>query len=363
LKRLPRNGRTPGALALALTLLGTTGAEAQGLKDQIGTVAKKPESEERSGWMKKMAGSSVDLSSYIGSGTFHTSGYTNPYVSTAVFVRPTYDLGTKYKLSLNGRLYLEEEFTQPDVPNGRRFTPYDMWLWLSAKDLHTFSRPKIRIGGVVRLVVPISYESRYAHMLTGVAGGFSATRTFELGSSATPEGKWNLVTAASSVATKYFYTSPLRGDEPGDTSGCRAFLPGGLAAGSAGGPAASESDRCGGPVNTNFSLTTSATVSLSHGKWNLATILLLSNTFRHRVAANVEAMLPSSSIGRSDSTWGIVSVSYSFTEHLGLSVGLSSFQPALDSRYRYPRFPFFDLSGGAAVNNFTQAFISLSGTL
>ena len=362
MKRLPRNGRPFGALALVFTLLGASGAGAQGLKDQLGTVAKKPENPDQSGWRKKMAGSSVDLTSYVGSGTFYASGYTNPYVSTAVFVRPTYDLGTKYKLSLNGRLYLEEEFTKPDAPTGRRFNPYDIWLWLSAKDLHTFSASKIRLGGVVRLVVPISYESRYAHMLTGVAAGLGLTRLFELGSNPTPEGRWNLVTAISSVATKYFYTSELRGDAPGDSNGCRPFVPAGLAAGG-GAPAASEGDRCGGPVNTNFALTTSATVALSHGKWSLATILLLSNTFRYRIDANLEAMLPASSIGRSDSTWGIVSVTYSFTDHLGLTVGLSSFQPALDSRYRYPRFPFFDLSGGAAVNNFTQAFISLSGTL
>ena len=363
MKRLPRYAIAAGGLALALTLLAPAGARAQSAKDQLGTVTKKPDDEGRPAWMKKMAGSSVDLSSYIGSGSFYSSGYSNPYVSTAVFVRPTYDLGTKYKLSANARLYAEEEFTQPDIPNGRRFSPYDIWLWLSAKELHTFSASKIRVGGVARLVVPVSYESRYSHMLTGVAGGLSLNRVFDFGSAPTPEGRWNLVTAVSSVATKYFYASELRGAFPGDSNGCRAYVPAGLAAGSSGGAVASDSDRCGGPVNTNFSLTSSATVSLTHGKWNLATILLIANTFRYRVAANLAARLESSAIGQSDTTWGIVSVTYSFTDHLGLSVGLSSYQPALDLSYRHLRFPFFDLSGGAAVNNYTQAFVSLSGTL
>lgn len=354
-----------GALACAVLHLVSVDARAQGVKDQIGTVTKKPTpaNEERPAWMRKMAGSSVDLSSYIGSGSFYTSGYRNPYVSMAVFVRPTYDLGTRFKLSANARIYLEEEFTQPDTPNGRRFSPYDMWLWLSAKDLHTFAAPKLRLGGVARLVVPLSYESRYAHLLTGVAGGLSLTRVFELGADPAPERRWTLVLSASSVFTKYVYTSELRGDFPGDSNGCRAFVPGGLAAGSAGGPTASEGDRCGGPVNTNFALTSSGTVSLTRGKLNLAVILLIANSFRYRVAANLAADLQPSDIGRSDSTWGIVSLTYSFTDHLGASVGLSSYQPALDSRYRNLRFPFFDLSGGANANNYTQAFVSLSGTL
>jgi hypothetical protein len=48
---------------------------------------------------------------------------------------------------------------------------------------------------------------------------------------------------------------------------------------------------------------------------------------------------------------------------LSLSVGISSQQPALDARYRYPRFPFFDLSGGANAYNYTQFFLALDGTI
>jgi len=48
---------------------------------------------------------------------------------------------------------------------------------------------------------------------------------------------------------------------------------------------------------------------------------------------------------------------------LFLVAGLSSLQPALDSRYRSPRFPFFDLSGGANANNYTQVYFALDGVL
>jgi hypothetical protein len=362
---MPRHARIGGGLVVLLALFGAAGAHAQGVKDQLGTVTQKPaDDQNRPEWVRKMAGSTAELSTYVGSGTFYSSGWHDPYVSAAVFVRPTYDLGTRFKLSANARIYLEQEFTTSDLPNGRRFNPYDLWLWITARDLHTFDASKIRIGGVARMVVPLSYESRYAHMVTGVAGGLTVNRAFEFGKDPAPERRWNLALVAGGIFTKYVYTSDLRGNSPGDSTGCRPFLPGGLATGSVGGPTGSESDRCGGPINTNFSVTTSGTVSLSRGKWSLATILLVSNAFRYRVAADLEARLAQSDIGRSDTTWGIISLGYAFTEHVGVSIGVASFQPAMDSRYQHLRFPFFDLSGdSAAGNNFTQGFASLSGTL
>jgi hypothetical protein len=364
LKHLARYARVTGRLAALAVLIYAGSVRADGFtKDQLGTVAKPTEDQSRPSWLRKMAGSSVELSSYIGSGSFYTSGYHNPYVSTSLFARPTYDLGTRFKLSVNARLAAEQELTKSDLPNGRSFYPYDIWVWLSAKELRKFETSKIRLGGVFRLVLPISYESRYSHMVTGVAGSLNLTRAFEFGRDPTPERRWTLVTALGGVFTKYIYTSDLRGNTPGDSTGCRPYMGGGLATGSTGGPSGSESDRCGGPVNTNFAITTSGTVSLSRGKWSLAAILLVANSFRYRVAENLAAQLPPSGVGQADSTWGIISLSYSFTDHIGVSAGISSFQPALDAQYRSLRFPFFDLSGGANANNYTQAFVSLGGTL
>ena len=119
--------------------------------------------------LKKFEGSSAEASTYIGSGSFYASGYHNPYASIALFVKPSYALGTRYKLALRARIYVEEEFTSPDTPNGRRFYPYDPWVWLSADNLHKFERSKIRIGGAVRTILPLSYESRYQNMLFGSA--------------------------------------------------------------------------------------------------------------------------------------------------------------------------------------------------
>ena len=66
------------------------------------------------GQWKKFEGSSLALATYVGTGSFYASGYRNPYASLAIFARPSYDLGTKYKLAVRARIFLEEELTSPD---------------------------------------------------------------------------------------------------------------------------------------------------------------------------------------------------------------------------------------------------------
>jgi hypothetical protein len=89
--------------------------------------------------------------------------------------------------------------------------------------------------------------------------------------------------------------------------------------------------------------------------------LIVFNMFRYD--APIDAFSPTDvPRGREDVTWGITALSYEISEHLAAAFGVSSYQPALDSRYRYPRFPFFDFSGTNA-NNFTQLFLNLNGTL
>jgi hypothetical protein len=104
-------------------------------------------------------------------------------------------------------------------------------------------------------------------------------------------------------------------------------------------------------------------LALSRGPWSATVLLLVSNAFRYSVPLDSNSSINASDLGRTDSTWGIVSLGYSLSDHVAVSAGLSSSQPALDSRYQHLRFPFFDLSGGANANNFTQAFVSLNGTL
>jgi hypothetical protein len=351
---------------VGVALLSAEGvAHAQGaVRDQTSAVTATPADQTAKSWIeRRFGGSYAELSTYVGSGSFYTSGYRDPYVSNALNLRPMLMLNEKYKLNLNARIYIEEEYTTPDTSNARRFYPLDSWLVLHAKNLYTAPRAKITFGGSLRATAPTSYESRYAHLITNLSVGAGATRPFEFGRPDAQGKRWNLILSLSGAATKSLRTSETRGNFPGDTTGCRLAGPAGYNGGGGGAP---DTDRCGGPLNTSYTFTTAGTAILTRGKWSFTTMLVVINDFKYEIDPVTTALIVSQTNqvprGRNDWTWGIVSVGYDLTEHLGLAVGVASYQPALDSRYQHVRFPFFDFNGGNA-NNYTQAFLSVTGTL
>lgn len=346
----------------ALQIAGTAWGQGA-VRDQSGTLTAAPTDQQKKSWLEqRFAGSFVELDAYIGSGSFYSSGYRDPYVSNALYLRPTYQLGTKYKLTLNARVYLEEEYTMPDNPTGRRLNPLDTWVYLSAKNLYTMPRAKVTFSGTVRAVAPTSYESRYAHLVTSLGASGVASRPFEFGRPNAQGKRWDLVLSFASGFSKALRTSAIRGNFPGDSTGCRTTGP----AGFTGGAGAADTDRCGGPLSTSYSFTNSLTTALAHGRYSLSGTLIVINEFRYTVDPTTwtgpTSMLNTVPTGRSDWTWGLVALGYDVSDHFAVQAGLASFQPALDSRYQNLRFPFFDFSGGNA-NNFTQVFLGVTGTL
>ena len=364
----PAVGRARVTAAVWVAIGGLVCAEARAdtaLPDVVHASISAPPGTKGAGLAEHFAGSAAEVSTYVGSGSFYTSGYRDPYVSIALFARPTYDLGTRFKLSLNARIYVETELTSPDNPEGRHFYPYDPWLYLSAQNLHTFERAKIRIGGVLRSIFPLSYESRYQHLVFGLGVGLNANRVFQLGHAVEKTKKWTLTLSLASLFYKYFHTSDFRGTGPSDTSGCRApdsaALGGATASG--GEPSVSASDRCGGPANPDFSFQNGGVVAVARGNLSLTTTLLVVNTFSYAIPLDQYTSVNAVARGRSDLTWGIIALGYQIRPRIGISAGVSSQQPALNARYTSLRFPFFDLSGGANANNYTQLFVSVNGTL
>jgi hypothetical protein len=354
------------AVFVGLTTLSVARtAAAQGaLRDTSGTVTvTAPQDQTKTTLLQRFAGSTAEITTYIGSGSFYTSGYRDPYVANAFYVRPQYDLGTRYKLSLAGRVYVEEEYTTPDTPNGRRFNPLDSFIYLNAKNIYTMPRAKVRFFGGVRASIPLSYESRYAHLITslGISGG--ASRAWELGRPNAQGKRWNLSLTWGEGFSKAIRTSDIRGSGPGDTANCRTSGPFGFV----GGPGAAEDDRCGGPLSTSFAITSSLAAALARGRYSLSISLIVLNEFKYTIDQGTFNMLPlptqyEVATGRVDNTWGVISFGYDINDHFALSVGLASLQPALDSTYQHLRFPFFDFYG-ANANNYTQVLVGVSGTL
>ena len=314
------------------------------------------------GWAKRFSGSNAELGSYVGSGSFYSGGYHDNYVSASLYLRPTLDLGTRFKLAATARLYFEEELTLPDNPTGRRFNPADAWLSLVARNLHTFETPKLVVGGIARVILPLSYESRYANLVAGLSAGLTLSREFDLGGDPSPDKHFKLSLMLMEVFTKYLRSGEVPGNLAGSSSGCRATATSGSTNTGPDGPSVSTQDRCGGPVAASFGLRHAGVVALTRGKLGLSLTLLIDNAFGYRIPRDAQTADRAVDTGRSDLTWGIVAFSYSLDDHLSLGVGFMSLQPALDAQSRNLRFPFFDFSGGTA-NNFTQAFASLSGTL
>jgi hypothetical protein len=357
--------RVFATLAGLATLAATSTTWAQtAVRDQSGssTITTSGVDQSKAAWQQRWAGSTAELTTYIGSGTFYTSGYRDPYVSDAFYFRPQYNLGTKYKLSLAGRVYFEEEWTKPDISNGRSWNLLDSIIYLNAKNLYTTQRGKVTFFGGLRATIPLSFESRYAHLVTalGVSGG--AHHTWEFGQPNAEGKRWNLTLTFGEGFSKAIRTSETRGDHPGDTTGCRTAG----TAGYTGGPGAAENDRCGGPLNTSYAFSTSGAAALSRGRYSLSLSLIVMNEFKYSIDSNTYAMVVAQSnqvpTGRADITWGVVSAGYDINDHFSVSLGLASYQPAMNSRYTALRFPFFDFSGGNA-NNFTQVMVGVSGTL
>ena len=137
------------AASMGFTCLLITGnVQAQGVvRDQSGTLTATPTEQDKKSWFDQhFTGSIAEVTTYIGSGSLYTSGYHDSYVSDAFYIRPTYQLGTRFKLTLNARVYVEEEWTTPDNSVGRRFNPLDSWIYLTSKDLYTMPRAKIRFS-------------------------------------------------------------------------------------------------------------------------------------------------------------------------------------------------------------------------
>ena len=290
------------------------------------------------------------------------SGYNNPYASLARSTRaPSTTWGRSSRFAERAHLR-RAELTTPTTPSTVALYLYDPWVWLSASNLHTFERSRIRIGGIGRVIIPLSPESRYQNMLFGAGGGLNVTGSSSSATSAIPiaSGRWSRPTHHLVQIRPDQHLSrrwPRRPQQlPRARDGVRRRWRGGE-------PGSAASDRCGGPHNPNFSDQQRVAVNLSRGKWFAGVSLLVTNTFNYSFPDDPLSAAAATPTGRSDMTWGSSTSAGRSRDRVSLSWGLSSLQPALDSRYRYPRFPFFDLSGGANANNFTQLLFAVDGVL
>jgi long-subunit fatty acid transport protein len=316
----------------------------------LGAGAAEPTISKSDGKVDQPLHASIALSTIVGEATFVANRDTNDaVVAQSVSLGPSYRLTDHVSVGLGWSLGWE--YTTPDGPPGapvnRRYSPSDISGSISHSDLWSDHRSGLRLSGSIRAIAPTSFESRQNHTITNVTVSPSLSRAFL---------KDRLTLSYGFGFTKYFPAQATRGfvgcaDDP-------SFLhPPGQEQPS------TDSQRCGGGgMNTNFSISNSLGGSYKFtDKLSGSIGIGLSRAWKFTPDGPVGSSGEPGLTGGLWQTTGDLSMSYAINDTYSVSGGVSSGQPALDSRQSRPRFPLFDFETPA--NGFTTFGVTLSGRI
>lgn len=285
---------------------------------------------------------SVALSQFLGIGTFVSDEYVrNSYYGYSLTIRPRYflldNLYMELTFSLQGEL---TESYQTSTTYPRQVMPSDLFLLIKGNNVSTIPVLGINFSPYLRLGAPTSYESQHRDMYLSIAPGFDLSRMF---------GKRVLINYGFRFS--YFWHGATNVKLNRDVALARID-----GAEDAGGGVI-----YGDTVNPEFSVFNRLmTTFILNNEWSITLLLGIQNTFMNNVAPSLDEFsseFADGGRGQSDSTMGVIDLSYQPFEHVGFSLGLSSSQPAKTADNKSFRFPFFDFSSEA--NNFTQVYFDV----
>jgi hypothetical protein len=294
----------------------------------------------------------VALDHYLGAGTFvDASKYS--YLSAFLTVIPQYLFGIgKQRLVASATARLAYEYTMPDNETGRKFSPMDTRIGLSAPALF---RDKAYTGIAftpnVGLTIPSSLESWNAGLITAINVGLVMSRSVKTVDFRMAVG-----------GSRAFYTSAqsgVRASDARDENGnlyvvCRSGEP-----------------VCGfSNMNPAWSFNIGGQV-----QWRATGNLLFYmgytffKTWRHAATSTLDEFTPKArdangnpvaavGLGQQDRTSAFFGASYQLNEHYSLDLGVSTIQSPLHDNGVNVRFPF--LSFGAWANNSTNIYFTLT---
>lgn len=300
-------------------------------------------------------GLNVNLDHSVGSGTFINSRYYSYFVGT-IMVSPSYTFQLQGRtLVTNARVYTSYEYTRPDNVNGRRVDfPYDPQLNASAPALLDWKATGITVTPVLRVALPLKWESRAAGMIASVGPGVSGSWTY---------GRVTLSHLIRGTRTFHGRSTielgegTTRGEDGFATFLCR------------GGEAT-----CGsGGANTMWSLSNWTTVDVqAMKKLNVSLGFIVANYWKYSVVSDQDEftskvrdsegnLVAQTGAGRTDLISGLIDVSYQVSGNTKVSLGLTTeTSPKTDDNQGF-RFPFFDFLGPAA--NRTEFSLAVDVTI
>ncbi len=295
------------------------------------------------------------LDHWLGVGTFVEPKYYS-YLAANLTVQPQFLFGLKgMRLAASATLRGTYEYTLPDNDTGRRFSPGDIRLGLSAPALF---RDKaftgISVTPSMGLVLPTSPESWNAGLVTSLSVAAAATRSFT-----TPIGGIDL--RLSVGGSRGFFTgasNTIRATTGRDRYGnllvvCRT----GEAACASAGQNTAWSATIAGQVNWRISGEVIAYVGYTFIKtWREAATATLDDQSPKALDSNGNPV-SRAGYGQVDRTSAFLGGSYQLNEHYSLDLGVATGQSPLTSTGQV-RFPFFAF--GALADNATTAYFTLT---
>ncbi len=343
------DGATPAASAARPTVTGAAPPSQNTLANAV--QARTPEEQANQTGFQIITA----LDHWLGMGTF-IDAKSFSYLSANLTVQPQVLFGVKGKrLAASATLRGSYEYTLPDNDTGRRFSPGDIRLGLSAPALF---RDKAFTGVSVTpsagLVLPTSPESWNAGLITSFSLGLAATRSIAYGA-----GGFDFRLALG--GSRGFFTgatNSIRASSNRDSFGnllvvCRT----GEAACATAGQNTAWSANAGAQVNWRINGEVIAYAGYTFIK-----------TWREAAAVSVDDQTPKgvdsggnpvarAGYGQVDRTSAFFGVSYQLNEHYSLDLGIATVQTPLTATGQV-RFPFF--SFGAIADNSTTAYFTLT---
>ena len=292
----------------------------------------------------------VDLDHSLGTGTFVDPNLYS-YFGATLSVVPRYvftarDVKIAASLAIRGAW----EYTLPDNENGRRFSPGDTRLGLSAPAVYKNEFTGVIVSPSIGILIPTTQESWQAGLITNLSVGLALSR---------PVGKFNF--ALTTNGSRGFHltgASQVRSQPTGASDQLNSF--------SARKSALGKDEAFVGfsAWNTAWAFNLGGTISFqTTDELSFIVGYTYSRSWKYYgVAIGPDETLPANAkygAGQAERTSTVIAVNYQLTDHYGVSLSASTLQTPRSGAMGgagYFRFPFW------AINNAADNATSLSFT-
>jgi hypothetical protein len=300
----------------------------------------------------------VTLDHSIGSGTFVAGRYA--YVAAKIGISPRYSFELKgVKLRASARISSSFEYTPPDNTAGRRFSWEDIDLELSAPAFFVDEKlTGISFSANVGATLPISLQSRWANVITGLSGRVSASRAI---------GKFTVTGRFGASKTLYSsYDIRLSDSQAGSRDAqdhalylCRSNPNGCLLAASPVTERVPPLWSMSGVLIGDYVPVDKLSFSIGWGLGKTYKVPVGVDDLSTR-AVYSDGTAVADAQGQSDRMIGTFGASYRLTEVISVSFEVGTIQPPRTADGKAFRFPFFAFRN--IEDSFTSYSLAFSGT-